>query len=88
MATVLAAFARHRQRLNELRPRVLVGEFGGAAGTLSSLGGRGLAAQAELMKELKLGTPAIAWHTVRDLATASHLDRIPAIMPKPSRIVP
>ncbi len=66
MATLLAAFARHKQRLNELRPRVLVGEFGGAAGTLSSLGGRGLATQTELMKELKLGMPAIAWHTVRD----------------------
>jgi 3-carboxy-cis,cis-muconate cycloisomerase len=66
MATLLAAFARHRERLNELRSRVLVGEFGGAAGTLSSLGGRGLTTQAELMKELKLGVPAIAWHTVRD----------------------
>jgi 3-carboxy-cis,cis-muconate cycloisomerase len=66
VATLLAAFERHRKRLNELRPRVLVGEFGGAAGTLSSLGGRGLATQAELMKELKLGVPAIAWHTVRD----------------------
>ena len=66
MATVLAAFERHKQRLKELRTRVLVGEFGGAAGTLSSLGGRGLETQAELMKELKLGQPAIAWHTVRD----------------------
>src|SRR5215469_4366947 len=66
MATLLAAFARHRERLNELRCRVLVGEFGGAAGTLASLGGRGLATQAELMKELQLGVPAIAWHTVRD----------------------
>ncbi|MGA7233542.1 MAG: 3-carboxy-cis,cis-muconate cycloisomerase [Xanthobacteraceae bacterium] len=66
MATLLAAFARHRERLSELRSRVLVGEFGGAAGTLSSLGGRGLTTQAELMKELKLGVPAIAWHTVRD----------------------
>src|SRR6202790_4238972 len=66
MATVLAAFERHKQRLKELRPRLLVGEFGGAAGTLSSLGGRGLETQAELMKELKLGVPAIAWHTVRD----------------------
>src|SRR5580700_8005694 len=66
MATLLAAFERHKQRLKELRGRVLVGEFGGAAGTLSSLGGRGLEVQAELMKELKLGVPAIAWHTVRD----------------------
>ncbi len=66
MATLLAAFERHKQRLKELRPRLLVGEFGGAAGTLSALGGKGLATQAELMKELKLGQPAIAWHTVRD----------------------
>jgi 3-carboxy-cis,cis-muconate cycloisomerase len=66
MATLLAAFERHKQRLRELRARVLVGEFGGAAGTLSSLGGRGLEVQAELMQELKLGQPAIAWHTVRD----------------------
>jgi len=66
MATLLAAFERHKRRLHELRPRVLVGEFGGAAGTLSSLGGRGLEVQAELFKELGLGQPAIAWHTVRD----------------------
>jgi 3-carboxy-cis,cis-muconate cycloisomerase len=66
MATLLAAFERHKQRLREMRARVLVGEFGGAAGTLSSLGHRGLGVQAELMKELKLGQPAIAWHTVRD----------------------
>jgi len=66
MATLLAAFERHKQRLKELKARVLVGEFGGAAGTLSSLSGRGLETQAELMKELKLGQPAIAWHTVRD----------------------
>src|ERR1700726_4737566 len=52
MATVLAAFERHKQRLKELRARVLVGEFGGAAGTLSSLAGRGLETQVELMKEL------------------------------------
>ena len=66
MATMLAAFERHKQRLKELRPRVLVGEFGGAAGTLSSLGKDGLKVQVELCKELKLGQPAISWHTVRD----------------------
>jgi 3-carboxy-cis,cis-muconate cycloisomerase len=66
MATMLAGFERHKQRLAELKPRVLVGEFGGAAGTLSSLGKDGLRCQAELMKELKLGQPAISWHTVRD----------------------
>jgi 3-carboxy-cis,cis-muconate cycloisomerase len=66
MATMLAAFDRHRERLRQMRPRVLVGEFGGAAGTLSSLGNKGLKVQAALMKELKLGQPEISWHTVRD----------------------
>ena len=37
MAGLLAAIERHRARLLELRPRVLVGEFAGAAGTLASL---------------------------------------------------
>ena len=66
VATILAAMERHRQRLAELRPRLLVGEFGGAAGTLSSLGKDGLKVQEGLMRELGLGQPAIAWHTVRD----------------------
>jgi 3-carboxy-cis,cis-muconate cycloisomerase len=66
MATMLAAMQRHRQRLAQLRPRVLVGEFAGAAGTLSSLGDNGLKVQTALMLELGLGQPEIAWHTVRD----------------------
>jgi 3-carboxy-cis,cis-muconate cycloisomerase len=66
MATLLAAMQRHRERLAQLRPRVLVGEFAGAVGTLASLGADGLKVQAELMQELGLGQPEIAWHTVRD----------------------
>src|SRR6195256_1119095 len=66
MATLLAAMQRHRERLSQLKPRVLVGEFGGAVGTLASLGSEGLKVQAALMEELGLGQPEIAWHTVRD----------------------
>jgi len=66
MAVLLAGFQRHLARLGELRPRVLVGEFGGAAGNLSSLGADGLIVQAALMAELGLGQPEIAWHTMRD----------------------
>src|SRR3954468_14556364 len=66
MATVLSAFERHRERLARVGQSVEVGEFGGAAGTLSSLGKDGLKVQAELMKRLKLGQPDISWHTVRD----------------------
>jgi 3-carboxy-cis,cis-muconate cycloisomerase len=66
MAGLLAAIERHRERLAELRPRVLVGEFGGACGTLASIETGALETQAGLMKELGLGQPLIAWHTVRD----------------------
>lgn len=62
----LAMFDRHAQRLKELRPRVLVGQFAGAAGTLASLSGRGLEVQQLLMEELGLGVPATTWHVARD----------------------
>ena len=65
-AVWLAGMDRHRERLNQMRPRVLIGEFGGAVGTLASLGDKGLAVQADMMKELGLFQPPIAWHTVRD----------------------
>jgi 3-carboxy-cis,cis-muconate cycloisomerase len=66
MATILAAVQRHRQRLEQLRPRVLVGEFGGACGTLASIETGAMETQAGLMEDLQLGQPDIAWHTVRD----------------------
>ena len=66
MATILAAVERHRERLTQLKPRVLVGEFGGACGTLASIEKGAMATQAGLMAELGLGQPLIAWHTVRD----------------------
>ncbi|MHB8668673.1 MAG: 3-carboxy-cis,cis-muconate cycloisomerase [Burkholderiales bacterium] len=61
-----APLARQRERLAQLRPRVLVGQFGGAAGTLASLGEQGLAVRAALMRELGLGEPDITWHVTRD----------------------
>ena len=66
MAALLSAIARHRERLAQLRPRVLVGQFAGAAGTLASIGHRALETQAGLCKALDLAVPAIAWHTQRD----------------------
>ncbi len=65
-ATWLSAVDRHLVRLAELRGRVEVVEFAGAAGTLASLGKDGLATQRELAKELGLGVPDITWHTIRD----------------------
>jgi 3-carboxy-cis,cis-muconate cycloisomerase len=66
MAGLLSAIERHRERLAQLRPRVLVGEFAGAAGTLASLENSAMETQAGLMQELGLGEPLIAWHTIRD----------------------
>ena len=70
LARLLATFQRHKQRLAELRPRLLVVEFGGAAGTLATISDNlGLKCQGELARELGLGTPEIAWHTERDRIT-------------------
>jgi 3-carboxy-cis,cis-muconate cycloisomerase len=57
---------RHLERLNQSRPRVLVGQFGGAVGTLAWLGDKGLNVQALMMKELGLGVPVLTWHSSRD----------------------
>jgi 3-carboxy-cis,cis-muconate cycloisomerase len=65
-AVWLAMIMRHRQRLAELRPRVLVGQFAGAAGTLASLGDKGLAVHDALMDELGLARPPAPWHVARD----------------------
>lgn len=62
----LDALLRHRNRLQELRPRLLVLQFGGAAGTLASLRDRGLEVSAGLAQELNLALPAIPWHAHRD----------------------
>lgn len=65
-AGALSAVERHRARLRELRTRGLVIQFGGAAGTLASLGGRGLEVARALAAELKLGDPDLPWHAHRD----------------------
>lgn len=65
-AVWLLMIRRHRQRLAQLRPRVLIGQFGGAAGTLASLGQEGLSVQAALMEDLGLESAPVTWHVARD----------------------
>lgn len=62
----LAPLLRHRRRLRELRPRLLVVQLGGAAGNLAALGGRGVEVMEALARELELGCPAMPWHSQRD----------------------
>src|SRR5437763_14428400 len=52
MAELLSAIERHRERLAQLRPRVLMGEFGGASGTLASIKDSAMETQQALMHEL------------------------------------
>lgn len=62
----LDAVHRHQERLDSLRSRVLVLQFGGAAGTLASLGDAGLRVAQALANELRLALPDTPWHTQRD----------------------
>ncbi len=66
IAVWVAELRRHKTRLSENKPRVLTGEFAGAAGTLASVSEHGLEINARLMQELGLNVPEIAWHTARD----------------------
>lgn len=62
----LDAILRHQDRLEALRTRVCVLQFGGATGTLASLGDSGLTVATALAKDLSLSLPALPWHTHRD----------------------
>ncbi len=59
-------FLAHGERLAQLRPRVEKVSFGGAAGTLASLGGDGIAVMEGLAAELGLAAPPAPWHVCRD----------------------
>ncbi|MBB5159873.1 class-II fumarase/aspartase family protein [Saccharopolyspora phatthalungensis] len=67
-AVWVSALDRHAERLTQVQQRALMVQFGGAAGTLASLGEgpSGLATRAALAEELGLRDPAITWHVARD----------------------
>lgn len=65
-ASWLDELARHRVRMGQLRPRLLVGQLAGAAGTLASLGDDAIAVQGEFCRLLRLETPPVGWHVARD----------------------
>ena len=56
----------HRERLVQLRPRVLQVQFGGAAGNLSALGPDGFVVADALAEELGLAPAAANSHVARD----------------------
>ena len=62
----LGAVTRHRQRLMDIKPRLLSLQFGGASGTLAALGDQGFAVAEALARDLQLTLPEQPWHTHRD----------------------
>jgi 3-carboxy-cis,cis-muconate cycloisomerase len=66
----LGSVRRGRARLATRFSEALMVQFGGATGTLASLGQHGIAVGQELAKELGLGFPDAPWHTHRDRLAA------------------
>ena len=65
-AVWLQPLTAHVERLDQLRPRVERVQFGGAAGTLASLGADGIKVLDGLAAELGLAAPPLPWHVSRD----------------------
>jgi adenylosuccinate lyase len=65
-AVWLAEVRRHRERLVQARPRLVVGQLAGAVGTLSAWGPYGLELQRRVLDRLGLGVPEIPWTSARD----------------------
>ena len=84
----LTSLDEARAGLDSVGPRLAV-QFGGAAGTLASLGEAGQRVTALLATELGLAVPVLPWHTDRlriiDLGTA--LARVAAVLGKIARDV-
>ena len=84
----LTSLDEARAGLDSVGPRLAV-QFGGAAGTLASLGEAGQRVAALLAEELGLAVPVLPWHTDRlriiDLGTA--LARVAAALGKIARDV-
>jgi len=62
----LGAISRSSKRLDAAFGEALIVQFGGATGTLASLGEQGPAVVRALAKELGLGCPDAPWHSHRD----------------------
>lgn len=66
VAVWLDEILRHKRRLPGIKDRALMGQLGGAVGTLATLGDTGIKVRREFNRELELKEPVISWHTARD----------------------
>ena len=65
-ATWLDELRRVGERIREARPRILVAQIFGAAGTLAGYGDQALEVKARMAARLGLGDPEAPWHATRD----------------------
>ncbi len=65
-ASWLDELDRAAERLRAARPRLLVAQIGGAAGTLAAYGPMGIDVKAGVARRLGLGDPALPWPAARD----------------------
>jgi adenylosuccinate lyase len=85
MAVFAAETSRHRVRLNECRPRVLVGKMSGATGSMAAFRGLGPAIQADVCQRLGIGEATATTQIVqRDgyIELLSHLANIATSLEK------
>jgi len=66
LAGSLAALRRSSSRIEAVKTRALVLQFGGAVGTLSALEEKGATVARALAHRLKLPEPSVPWHSQRD----------------------
>jgi len=66
VAIWLDEFRRHAARLHECKSRLLVGQFGGAVGTLAGVADHGFEIRQRMMERLGLNVPVISWHVAHD----------------------
>ena len=60
------ALGRHTKRIVQVKEQASVLQFGGAAGTLTSLQDKGMEVAQALADELDLAVPVLPWHVHRD----------------------
>ncbi|MGJ0502601.1 MAG: class-II fumarase/aspartase family protein, partial [Methylocystis sp.] len=63
----LAELRRHRERFDEIRTRMNVGQLCGGVGSLSAFGPHALAAQEQFCSRLGLRAPDMSWTASRDI---------------------
>ena len=66
VATWLDAVSRSKQRVAQIKNEYLTLQFGGAVGTLATLGDAALRIKALIANELELNNNDITWHSQRD----------------------